>query len=399
MTFVTKKINSKIICILDIGTYKIRAAICKFKNHEFHLVGYGEKRQNSDDIIIQDFVNIEWICENIQLAIQKAEYDCNQWWKEKIQIKDIVINVPFEEIFLEASKINHVRENPETPINTDEIYQIMEEVEYISLKHHYKNIKEHSWYHKKDLRLIIPGVTEILLDKKQSSIILNASPKEINISVFNIFIPEIKYELIQSIARALEKNILQIIPSEFAITRLFPDKKNIVIIDLWSAHTSIIIKKDNHILWINKIPVWIDSLIKQIKQNHKKTDIEIIASIDTDLYHLEKKEFLQIFKEVLTVSLEEILWEMICPSDFFMIWWGGNKFIKTFLENTDFNTQSLKIAKNISFVTPKIDYLENIDSSKSNLNIYAMMKATLDFITKAKDPVEEALKEVIKHMK
>jgi len=59
MTFVTKKINSKIICILDIGTYKIRAAICKFKNHEFHLVGYGEKRQNSDDIIIQDFVNIE----------------------------------------------------------------------------------------------------------------------------------------------------------------------------------------------------------------------------------------------------------------------------------------------------------------------------------------------------
>ena len=58
------------------------------------------------------------------------------------------------------------------------------------------------------------------------------------------------------------------------------------------------------------------------------------------------------------------------------------------------------MAKKITFVTPKIDFIDDkiienpnwIDSAKSNINIYAMIKSTLDFIKKDKNKLERTIK-------
>jgi len=390
MTFTKKKIASKIIWIIDIGTYKVRVWICKLKNNELELIWYWEKRQDTDDIIMQEYVNIEWICTNINKAIEKAEQDSHN------QIEDIIINIPFDELFFEHSKINYIRENLEVEIDKKELYKIIQTVESQSIDKHLQNIKQISWYNKENLKLIISGINEIKWDSQKIKKLLWESPREINISLLNIFIPENKYELAQSIARSIWKNIIKIIPSELAITNLFKNKKDIVIIDLWNSHTSIIVKKDWHILWVKKIPVWINALIKQIKANHDLRNIEIINSIEEDLFLDEKAEFMLIFKDILIISLEEVLWSSLCPTDFFMTWWGSWKFVKSYLKNIDLNQDNLKITKRISFVSPKIEYLENVDSSKSNLNIYAMMMSTLDFVKKEKDPIEESIQAAIR---
>ncbi len=392
MPFTQKKIAPKIIWIIDIWSYKIRVWICKIFNNELNLIWYWEKRQNTDDIVMHEFVNLEWICENINAAIDKAENDSGT------KIHDIIINIPFEEIFFETSKINHIRSNPKVEITKQELTQIMEDVETQALKKHYKHIRSTSGYTKKDIRLIIWGISEIKIDKEKSKKLLKLSPKEINISLLNIFIPEAKYETIQTIWRVLGKNIKKIIPTEFAITKLFKKKQDVVVIDLWSTQTSIIVKKDNKIVWVKKYAFGIDSLIKKIRQNYNRTKIEIIKTIDQNIYELEKKEFLEIFENILVISLEEILWETLCPSDFFMIGWWSNKFLRDYLTHTNLNQYNLKVAKDISFITPTIEYFDNIDSSKSNLNIYAMMMSTLSFIKKEKDPIEESLKNALCEM-
>ncbi|MDA7494866.1 hypothetical protein N8455_00835, partial [Candidatus Gracilibacteria bacterium] len=119
MSFTQKKLAPKIIGIIDIGTYKIRVGICKFHNNELDLVGYGEKRQNSDDITMHEFTNLEGVCKNIEDAIHKAELDAG------IKIHDIIINIPFEEIFFETSKINHIRQKTDIEINKQELTDIM----------------------------------------------------------------------------------------------------------------------------------------------------------------------------------------------------------------------------------------------------------------------------------
>ncbi|MCP4524149.1 MAG: hypothetical protein GY828_08075, partial [Candidatus Gracilibacteria bacterium] len=213
MTFTHKKISPRILGIIDIGTYKIRVAICKFYNQEVELIGYGEKRQDTDDFSVNPFNNLENICENISGAIQKAEKDAQQ------KIKKIIINIPFEEIFFHTNKINFRREEYDTPIHKKELNSIIKHIESQSLKKHYHKISQRSGYKAKDLRLIIGGISEIKIDKKKVSNILHTNPTEINFSLLNVFIPEHKYEIIQTIGRVLDKKIAKIIPCEFAITK------------------------------------------------------------------------------------------------------------------------------------------------------------------------------------
>ncbi len=397
MNFVKKEIKPKIVWIIDIWTYKIRVWICKILNRDIELVWYGEKRQDENYVIMQEIQNLEWISESIQQAIKKAEKD----WD--IEVDDIIINIPTESLFFESSKINHIRENQEKEIDENELYEIMNVVESISLKKHYKNIKASSWYKKNDLKLLISNISEILVDGKKSKQILKESPKEINISLLNIFIPYSKYEVIQYISNAIWKKIINIIPCEFAVTWLFTKQKDMVIIDFWNSHTSVIVKEWGVIRWAKKLSFGINDLIKHIRKNYNLTKNDIIRTIDLDRFANEKNEFLIIFKDILTLTLEEILGKKICPNKFCMIWWWANKFVREFLQETNLNSNNLKIAWKIKFVSPKIDFLEDkitnnpewIDTAKSNINIFAMIKTTLDFIKKDKDKIEKTLQKVI----
>jgi hypothetical protein len=72
--------------------------------------------------------------------------------------------------------------------------------------------------------------------------------------------------------------------------------------------------------------------------------------------------------------------------------------LRNYLSQQNLNKNNLKIAKEISFISPKIEFFENIDSSKSNLNIYALMMGTLSFIKNENDPIEETLKSALLEM-
>jgi len=389
MNFTTKKIESEIIGIIDIWTYKTRVAITKYKNKDLELIWYWEKRSL---ITNYNFSNIKKICDNILDWIKKAEIN----WNRKIE--KIILNIPFRELFFESSKINYIRKNHEKKIDKNELTSITKEIINISLKKAFKNIKENNSYSKEQLKLIISNINNILLDKTKNKKLLWKNPKEINISILNVFIPENKYEFIKSIWNILDKKIIKIIPSEYSISKLDYQEKDIVIIDLWSSHTSVIIKLNNEIVWVKKIAMWMNDLIKDIQKNYNKTKIDIIKSIDEWIFLKEKKDFLKNFKDILIITLEEILWKNICPNYFFMLWWWSNKFIKDFLQKSNFNENNLKILKKISFIKPNIEYLGDINSSKSNLNIYSMMRCAVDFIKREKDPVEDSLKIAMKEV-
>lgn len=397
MNFIKKEIKPKIIAVIDIWTYKVRVWICKIINRNVELVWYWEKRQDENYLIMQEMQNLEWISENISQAILKAEIDWN------VKVNQVIINIPNENLFFEFSKINHIRKNPEIKIENEELYEIMTQIESLALKKHYKNIKNHSWYKKNDLKLLISNISNILIDEKETKNLIWKKGEEINISILNIFIPESKYEITSYLSKAIWKKIINIIPSEFAITGLFKETKDVVIIDLWNSHTSIIVKQNNNIKWAKKISFWINDLIKQIRKKYNLTKNDIIETIDLDRFIIEKAEFLNIFKDVITITLEEILWKNVCPNSFFMIWWWSNRFVKNYLSNIDLNESGLRIVWKISFIYPSIDFIDDkitnnpewINWAKSNINIFAMIKTTLDFIKNDKNKIEKTLKKVI----
>lgn len=390
MSFTTKKIESKIIGIIDIGSYKIRVAITKYKNKDLELIWYGEKRSFITEYnSVSESIDTKQIYEHIDDAIKKAETDAG------VKVDEVIINIPFQELFFESSQINYIRKNKENIIDTNEIHDIIERVKEISLKHAFHNIKKISSYSKEQLKIIISTIYSIQLDQIENKKILSKRANEINISILNIFIPEDKYDFISWLGNVIEKKITKIIPSEYSISKLEYWVKEVVIIDIGSAHTSVIVKEGKNILWVKKITIGMNDLIKEIQNNYHKTKIDIINTIDEEVYLREKKKFLEIFKDVLIISLEEILDTKLCPHSFFLLWGGSNRFIRKYLQEIDLNQGNLKIAKKVSFITPNIEYLSDIDSSKSNLNIYSMMKCALEFIKREKDEIEDALKEAM----
>jgi hypothetical protein len=50
-----------------------------------------------------------------------------------------------------------------------------------------------------------------------------------------------------------------------------------------------------------------NDLIKKIRQNHKFTREQIIKKIDENIFLNEKNEFLEIFKDIIAITLEDIL--------------------------------------------------------------------------------------------
>ncbi|MDR2640391.1 MAG: hypothetical protein LBC61_03585 [Candidatus Peribacteria bacterium] len=50
-----------------------------------------------------------------------------------------------------------------------------------------------------------------------------------------------------------------------------------------------------------------NDLIKRIRANYKLTKIEIIRRIDEDIFIPEKVEFLEILKDIIAITLEDIL--------------------------------------------------------------------------------------------
>jgi len=400
VNFKREEIKPKYIWIIDIWTYKIRVWICKMLNRNVELIWYWEKRQDTNDINLQEISNLESVCESINQAIEKAQIDA------KIKINDYIINIPSQNLFFESSKINFIRENNDKDIDEEELYGILKNIETQAFKNHYKRIKDNTGFSKNDLKLIISNFSNINADEKSSKTLLWLNPNEINISILNIFITENKFELKNYISKYIKKDIVNIIPSEFALLWLFSERKNVVIIDLWNSHTSIIVKKDNDVLWAKKLAFWINDLIKQIRSNYNLTKNDIINKIDENVFENEKIEFLEIFKDILSITLDEILKKEICPENFFMVWWWANKFIKEYLQETSFDNNELKLAKKIKFISPKIDFIDDkitenpewINWVKSNLNIYAMIKTTLDLIKKDKSKLERTIKEIVEEI-
>jgi len=368
--FIKNKINSDIITIIDLWSYKIRVAICEFlKNNSnkesIKLLAFTEKRQSIWDIETNTIKNLDNICENIQIAIKKAEKIA------KIKTNKVAINSSFMASFLENSILNYKRKNKNNIINIDELKNILKDIETKSIKNQVKRIQDKYDYSYKNLDIILNDISNINIDNELTSKLVWFSWEKISFNITNIFMPKSNFDTINYIERYLKIKITKILPEEFSLTRLWKKQKDIVIINIWNSSSYITIKDKNwNIVWSIKIDVWIEKLINNIKINSQLTRSEIIKKLNRDdFYKQEKKDFLDIYSFLILQSLKEIVKEKICPNNFFIIWWWwNNNFFKNYLKKINFMDYWIKITKQIKFILPDIKKIAKIDNVEDILN-------------------------------
>ncbi len=58
MNFIKQDISAKTLCIIDIGSYKLRICAASFKNKRVEILAYHEKRQESSYFANQECTNL-----------------------------------------------------------------------------------------------------------------------------------------------------------------------------------------------------------------------------------------------------------------------------------------------------------------------------------------------------
>lgn len=397
INFLKKKIESEIITIIDIWSYKIRVAVCEFTFENVKLLGFAEKRQSSTDIVNNEIINLEWVCENISLAVKKAEE------KAMIKTTKIALNPVFWDTFFYSKKISHFRNDKFKLIDENELKQIINKIEEISYHSATKKIINDYLYPAGDLEIIVSNISEIKLDDEIVKNPLQKNWEKINFNLLNIFLSKNNIELLNYISKYLKKDLVKILPEEFCLSKIWGKSREVTIIDIWNSSSYVTVKDSSwNIYWSIKLWVWIESLIKKIKENSDFSRAEIIKKINRDDFFIEEKNhFLEIYCFLIAWALKEIMWDKITPNNFFIIgWWWNNAFLKNYIERYDFS-KYIKINNKLKFIIPNISKIWKIDNveeilNKSNLNLIAMILTYRDLSKHKTDKIEILLKSAIK---
>ncbi len=400
VAFTKKNIPSKILCIIDIGSYKLRVCAASFKNKEIQIIGYTEKRQDVSFFSNGECRNLPSLCDNISESIKKLETI------HSIKLDQIVINYPFGELFLSSKKINFKRKLPHDTISKDELETIMQSVERLCLKHLSSEIDRLYGLSPQDIQIILSRVNSVTIDGIKQKKVIGKTGEQIRFSLLNAFIPLSKHNLLSQIGNVVWKKIYKILPTEFCITKIFT-QEHIVIINIWATQTSLSLKMDDEVIAISKISIWINDLVSKIAKHHSYTRAGIISKLhDESYFELEKANFLEIWGSSIWITLKEMLGDLICPK-YFYIWggWGNNDFFKEYLHNFSYSKYDIKILNSIEFIqedmTNVLESMKSIsleDIQKIPLDMYVLLRETNHLVSREHDTLSSSLKAAIKNL-
>lgn len=399
MAFTKKHIAPRILCIVDIWTYKIRACLAKYKNTQIELIHYCEKRQDSSYFSHGECTNISWVSQNIRDILSRIESETDT------KIEEVICNIAFGDIISSHKTLNYKRDNEDAFIWLKEFEHIIEVSEKLALK---KLEFKAEWLlgmDLKDMHIVFSDIIHVKLDGKNEQKILQQHASTLSLWLLNIALPRHHYLSHTQLFRAIGRNIHHLLPVEYGLVSLF-EEKNIVVIHVGAQSTSIILKKDGVLYNIGKISVGIENLVTKIQKNHGISAAKALDSLDQENYTLERTQFLAHWSESVLVSLYELLSNTLCPKHFFLCGgWAQNDFIRKEVQEFDLWEYDIKHTGNIfllhedmSKVLQQIQGLSLEHIQKIPLEVYVLLLETQKILTHEQDLMSHTLKNVMKKL-
>ncbi|USN58271.1 MAG: hypothetical protein H6767_08385 [Candidatus Peribacteria bacterium] len=178
-------------------------------------MGYGEKRQSFHDIVSGEIHHIKGLTDNIKIAVEKAEQEA------KTTIDTIVVNCFVGIPSLFSYKINHIRKHPDAPIDLEELDTIISETQYNGLQSSLQQLESHLGITKQDIEVCVSDISGIHIDGKSYHNPLKHQGKNIKFDITQIFAKRTDILTINTIGNIIGKNIIKIIPENYAISKLW----------------------------------------------------------------------------------------------------------------------------------------------------------------------------------
>ncbi len=199
---------------LDIGTEFAKALVFEIALDGHGTVrGVGRKRQGLSHMQSGTVTDIAAVVDNCAVALQEAEEMAG------FRPTSVVIGIAGELVkgFTVAHEIE--RRKPDTPIVEQELHRLIDEVQHAALREAERAITWETGLPNVDIRLVHAAVTGASIDGYPVTNPIGFQGRHVRIGIFNAFAPLVHLGALESVAAALDLELLEIVAEPYAVAR------------------------------------------------------------------------------------------------------------------------------------------------------------------------------------
>jgi cell division protein FtsA len=204
------------IAALDIGTEMAKALVLSVEHDgEGRLVGIvhgsGRRRQGLAHMQSGTVSDIDAVVANCRAAMDEARAMAGR------RPSAVVIGIAGELVKGATSTLTIRRDDPQSPLGEPELERIVTRAQDAALREAEERIRWESGMDRLDVRLVHAAIVEMSIDGYPVSNPIGFTGAQVELHLFNAFAPMVHLGALQSVANALELQLLGVIAEPYAV--------------------------------------------------------------------------------------------------------------------------------------------------------------------------------------
>lgn len=205
--------HERYVLSLDIGTEFVKALICRVEGDQAEVVGVGRKRQKLTDMQSGAVTDIAGVVENCDAALKVAEQ------MSGVVARDVVIGIAGELVKGTSTTVRYKRMNPESPIEASELRKILDRVQWRAFERAREQLAWETGYKEIEVKLVNAAIVDVQIDGYRVTNPIGFQGKDVSIQLFCAFAPMVHLGALQTVARHLDLNLINIAAEPFAVAK------------------------------------------------------------------------------------------------------------------------------------------------------------------------------------
>jgi cell division protein FtsA len=260
-----KGIKGNCVLALDIGTEIVKALVVKIDadNKKGLIIGAGYEPQKMSHMIAGAVTDIAGVAQTCRKAIEAAQKEAGE------RTNQAVIGIAGEFVKGVTFSFVYEREDQKQKIELPELKNIIQKIQWKAFNKIRQDLAEESGISEIEVKLINATIVDIKIDGYQVTNPLGFQGREITMSVFNAYAPLVHLGAINSIAKALNLELLFIAAEPYAIARAV-DLQNSgdgIFIDIGGGTTDIALMRQGGLEGIKSFALGGRAFTKRLAEN------------------------------------------------------------------------------------------------------------------------------------
>jgi len=212
-SFLKTKSKSQHLVALDIGTEYVKALIGHVVGDKVEIIGVGRQRQRLTDMSSGAVTDIAGVVENCDAALKRAEQMAG------VVAKDAVLGIAGELVKGGSTSISYRRARPNIQIDMVELKDIIDRIQNEAFERVRKELAWETGYKELEVKLVNAAVVDVYIDGYRVTNPIGFQGRDVTIQIFNAFAPMVHLGALQSVAKDLDLNLINIAAEPFAVAK------------------------------------------------------------------------------------------------------------------------------------------------------------------------------------